>query len=62
MPQKEKAHQNGGSIPEILSLQDSPDLAENLESRQARILTQRFAIGYCLAAELALIVWGACPR
>jgi hypothetical protein len=45
-----------------LSSPDSPDLADNLETRQARILTQRFAIGYCLAAELALIVWGACPR
>jgi hypothetical protein len=62
MSQKEKAHQNGGPIPEILSLQDTPDTAENLESRQARILSQHFAIGYCLAAGLALIVWGACPR
>jgi hypothetical protein len=35
---------------------------KSLVDVQARILTQRFAIGYCLAAELALIVWGACPR
>jgi hypothetical protein len=62
MPLKEKAHQNGGPILDHLSSQDTPDTAENLESRQARILTQRFAIGYCLAAELALIVWGACPQ
>ena len=38
------------------------DIAETAPDRQARILTERFAIGYCLAAELALIVWGACPR
>jgi hypothetical protein len=62
MAQKERAHQNGGPIPDHLSSQDAPDTAENLESRQARILTQRFAIGYRFAAELALIVWGTCPR
>jgi hypothetical protein len=62
MPLKEKAHQNGGPIPDHLSSQDTPDTGENLESRQARILTQRFAIGYRLAAELAFIVWGVCPR
>jgi hypothetical protein len=34
----------------------------DLIETQASALRKRFAIGYCLAAELALIIWGACPR
>jgi hypothetical protein len=61
MPLKEKAHLSGGPIPVILSLQDNPDTAENLESRQARSLRRHFAVGHWLAASLAPLVWGL-PR
>jgi hypothetical protein len=59
-PEMERAALAGS--PTFHSTSLNPDIAETLEYRQARILTQRYAIGDCLAAELALIVWGACPR
>jgi hypothetical protein len=57
MPQKEKAHQNGGPIPNAIVCQDRAESNSELIELQARILNHRFAIGYCLAAELTLIVW-----
>src|SRR5262249_34944181 len=67
----EKAAWQGGPIPEVSLAAgkiDSDNKAllpltqESARELQARSLRRRFAIGYCLAAELALIVWGACPR
>jgi len=61
MSKKEKARQDGEPIPVISSLQDRSDIGSVETARQAHLL-RRYAVGYCLAAELALIVWGACPR
>ena len=41
---------------------ESEEIAETTTERQARSLRYRFAVGYCLAASLAPLIWGAGPR
>ena len=57
MPIKEKAHLSGGPIPEFLSLQDNPDTAENLESRQARSLRRLFSLCHASACTIASLAF-----
>ena len=56
---------NGGAgqgTPNSKTNLHADDIAEDLESRQARSLRRQFAIGYFLAASLVPIIWGAGPR
>ena len=57
MPLKEKAHQNGGPIPDHLSSQDTPETAENLESRQARTLLRLFSFCQATANTIASLAF-----
>jgi hypothetical protein len=38
------------------------DSTETVRELQARSLRHRFALGYCMAASLAPLIWGVCPR
>ena len=62
MPQKEKAHQNGGPIPNAVPGQGSAETNSGLIELQARPLRQRFAVGYYFVALLAPLIWGVGPR
>jgi hypothetical protein len=58
MPQQEKARLSDGPIPEILSLQDSPDTRISPLRLQTFLLIRRLSISAPMAEAIAPFVYG----
>jgi hypothetical protein len=41
---------------------DTEENTETVRELQAASLRRRFAVGYCMSASLAPLIWGVCPR